>query len=314
MRWLHFFTKRERIGFIGVLSLLLVLLLLIQVESKNYFNQAKFLSEEEISIVKRKDSQAVKDHKTIFKNNDKLQIANKKLFSFDPNTITDAEWLQLGVSERTINTIRKYKEKGGKFYRSEDLLRIYNLDKALAAELLPYVNIKNKRYMNNGISYFKNKDNGKKYLKDTSRRYKHDYTSAYTKKTFTQIYINSADTAILKQIPGIGSTLAKRIVSYRERLGGFYAAEQLAEVFGLPDSTLQKIIPWIIIDQPVKSINLNDEDFKNIKHPYLNANLASVIYNYRIQHGNFKKVEDIKRIYILSDELFNKISPYLNIQ
>ncbi|MDA3613636.1 helix-hairpin-helix domain-containing protein [Polluticaenibacter yanchengensis] len=314
MRWLHFFTKRERIGFIGVLSLLLVLLILIQVENKNYFNQAKFLSEEEMSIVKRKDSQAGNDYKASFKKNDMLQVVNKKLFSFDPNTITDEEWLQLGVSERTINTIRKYKEKGGKFYRSEDLLKIYNLDKALAAELLPYVNIKNNRYRNGYIDYSKNKDNRSKYKKDTSGRYKPNYTSAYTKKVFTQIYINSADTAILKQIPGIGSTLAKRIVSYRDRLGGFYAAGQLAEVFGLPDSTLQKMIPWIIIDQPVKSINLNAEDFKNIKHPYLNANLASVIYNYRMQHGNFKKVEDIKRIYILSDELFNKISPYLNIQ
>ena len=42
--------------------------------------------------------------------------------------------------------------------------------------------------------------------------------------------LNRADTAELKKIPGIGSGIARLIVNYRQRLGGFYQIEQLQEI------------------------------------------------------------------------------------
>ena len=51
----------------------------------------------------------------------------------------------------------------------------------------------------------------------------------------TVIELNQADTLTLKKIPGIGSTFARRIVGYRELLGGFYTVHQLAEVYGIDE-------------------------------------------------------------------------------
>jgi competence protein ComEA len=66
-------------------------------------------------------------------------------------------------------------------------------------------------------------------------------------KTYSTININAADTSAFSTLPGIGSKLANRIITFREKLGGFYSANQVAEVYGLPDSTFLKIKPYLII-------------------------------------------------------------------
>ena len=66
-------------------------------------------------------------------------------------------------------------------------------------------------------------------------------TSRRSAKTDEMVELNSADTTRLKMLRGIGSGYAKMIVAYREKLGGFYKAEQLLEVYKFPDETYQKI-------------------------------------------------------------------------
>ena len=307
MRVIQFLTKGERIGFICLFSFLLLILGLIILKERNYFNEAVLLSDAEMALVKMDEIQSDDEAETVSSDINNLS-KDRKSFYFDPNTITESGWRQLGVSERTITTIQRYKDKGGKFFRSEDLLKIYNIEKSLVNELLPYVRIKSS-YNNDYAKSDKSNDIGK-YKKDSAKWER----PAYVKKTYAQIYINSVDTIALKLIPGVGSALAKRIVNYRDRVGGFYDVGQLSEVYGLPDSTFQKMKPWIIIDEPVRRININSETFKEVRHPYLNYRLADVIYNYRIQHGDFKKVDDIKKIYILDNETFNKIAPYLAVE
>jgi DNA uptake protein ComE-like DNA-binding protein len=49
-------------------------------------------------------------------------------------------------------------------------------------------------------------------------------------------------------------------------------------------------------------------------HPYLRYNLANAIVQYRTQHGNFFSVADIKKIMLVTEEIFNKAAPYLTTQ
>ena len=56
--------------------------------------------------------------------------------------------------------------------------------------------------------------------------------------------VNSADTTALIDLPGIGSKLALRIINFREKLGGFYAIEQLKETYGLPDPAFFPILKY----------------------------------------------------------------------
>ena len=128
------------------------------------------------------------------------------------------------------------------------------------------------------------------------------------------IDINRADTTVFIALPGIGSKLASRIVNYREKLHGFHSVEQVAEVFGLADSTFQKIKPWLVInDTVIAKININTANSDDLKTPYISYNLANAIYQYRLQHGSFTSLEDLKKIMLVSDAVFNKIIPYLTI-
>ena len=116
-------------------------------------------------------------------------------------------------------------------------------------------------------------------------------------------------------MPGIGSKLAQRIITFRDRLGGFYSIEQIKETYGLPDSTFQKIKPKLLLGNPaVKKININTASLDEMKtHPYLRYVLANAIVQYRTQHGNFSTVGDIKKIMAITDDIFNKVSPYLSL-
>jgi len=109
--------------------------------------------------------------------------------------------------------------------------------------------------------------------------------------------------------------LASRIVTFRDKLGGFYSIEQVGETYGLPDSTFQKIKQYLKLDNPsVKKININTATVDELKaHPYIKFSLANPIVAYRNEHGSFSKIEDIKKVMAVTDEIYKKIAPYLSL-
>jgi competence protein ComEA len=233
--------------------------------------------------------------------NYKNYVIKGELFYFDPNTISGADWKRLGVRDKTIATIQNYLSKGGKFYKPEDIGKIWGFFPNEVDRLLPYVQI----------------DESK--LSKPSNYANPSYPQkTYETKTYTPsvVDVNHADTAAFIALPGIGSKLANRIVNYREKLGGFYKVEQIKETFGLQDSTFQKIKDRLVLStKAVTQININTATMEELKaHPYLKQNLAKVIFNYRTQHGNYQTLTDLKKIMIIDEETFAKISPYLTIQ
>lgn len=226
----------------------------------------------------------------------------KRLFYFDPNTISKEEWQQLGLRDNTIRIIQNYISKGGKFKAPSDLQRIYGLRKKEFERLAPYINISEefKKSVDNGFANKKEVEE-KKDLRKTSGR--------------VIIDINMADTSDFIALNGIGSKLAVRIINFREKLGGFYSVDQISETFGLPDSTFQKIKPYLTItNQTIKKIHINAADVELLKtHPYIRYNLANTIVAYRSAHGSFSSIEELKKIMIITEEVYQKISPYLTL-
>ncbi|MBK8521941.1 MAG: helix-hairpin-helix domain-containing protein [Chitinophagaceae bacterium] len=220
-----------------------------------------------------------------------------ELFYFDPNTLSVDGWKKLGVREKTANTIQNYISKGGRFYKPEDISKIWGLRENEVNRLLPYVKIEAKPTMD----YNKYPDQGKAKI--------------YEKPTYTitPCDVNSSDTAAFIALPGIGSKLAARIVAFREKLGGFYKIDQLAETYGLPDSVFQKIKGRLVIgNSSVKKLNINTATVDELKtHPYLRYNIANAVVQYRLQHGSFSTVSDIKKIMMITEEIYNKAAPYL---
>ena len=219
------------------------------------------------------------------------------LFYFDPNTASTEDWKRLGIREKTIGTITNFLAKGGHFYKPEDIGKIWGLREEEVQRLLPYVQIAGKE--KNTYNFPEKNDAAKKTEKHNNAP--------------VSIDINNADSAAFISLPGIGSKLSQRIINFRDKLGGFYKVEQVAETFGLPDSTFQKIRPTLqIFNAAIKQININTATLEELKaHPYIRYNIATAIIQYRNQHGNFSTLNDLKKIMLVTEEVFNKISPYL---
>lgn len=230
--------------------------------------------------------------------------ANSKgeLFDFDPNTLDADGWKRLGVRGKTIKTIQNFLAKGFKFKKPEDIRKVYGLRRGDAERLIPYIHISQKEaFTNRSFANTGNTPRAPDSVREIKRR--------------QIIDINTADTSAFISLPGIGSKLAARIINFRQKLGGFSSVTQLGETYGIADSTFQAIKPRLQCNNPaLKTININTADIDELRiHPYLRWNIANAIVNYRQQHGDYKSIEDIKKIDIITDELYNKISPYLVI-
>ncbi len=212
-------------------------------------------------------------------------------FNFNPNHLSPEKWKQLGLSKNQIKTILHYEEKGGKFYKKEDLKKIYSISQAEYDILEPFITIPESR-----------KDTF--YVKEN-----------YAKKAPIHIELNSADTSELVLLKGIGSGFAKSIVKYREKLGGFYHKNQLLEVWGMDSVRLNKIYGSVSVNPSlIRKININAGDIKSLmKHPYIDFYLARSIINYRKLNGRFTSLQQIQLISGMYKELYAKLEPYLTL-
>jgi competence protein ComEA len=217
-----------------------------------------------------------------------------RLFYFDPNTLDAEGWQQLGIREKTALTIQNYTAKGGHFYKPEDIGRIYGLSKTDVERLLPWVQI----------------------TPDTTRYAKTAFKNEERTALPTIVDVNTADTTALKALPGIGTWLAKRIVNFRDKLGGFYAVTQVAETRNLPDSTWQKIKDRLVCNPAsIRKININTADTALLRaHPYIDKSLANNLVQYRNQHGTYHVLADLKKLALMRDDLFEKLLPYITIE
>jgi competence ComEA-like helix-hairpin-helix protein len=123
--------------------------------------------------------------------------------------------------------------------------------------------------------------------------------------------LNSGDTTDFMKFKGIGSGYAKRIIKFREMLGGFANAEQIRETYGLPPETVDEILKYGFLKDGVKKLKINQLSLSELRHPYLKYFQAKAIIAYREQHGAFKNSEDLKQIKILDEATILKISPYI---
>jgi competence protein ComEA len=223
----------------------------------------------------------------------------KSLFFFDPNTTTEADWKKLGLPEKTIATLQKYLSKGGKIKKPEDLQKIYGFPKEAYEKLHPYVRIN------------ETKEAGKK---NVTVNFQENKLFIGKPKEIKRVFINHADSSQWEALPGIGPRLASRIILFRTKLGGFYSINQVAETFGLPDSTFQKIKPYLETDNLLSPVTLdiNHASQEELQaHPYLTYQLARLIIAYRNQHGPFTQKEEIRKLALMTPELFARLAPYI---
>ena len=216
-------------------------------------------------------------------------------FQFDPNTISGDSLALLGFPKWQVSAFLKFRgDRRTTFHRPEDLRRVSALDSTLVALTLPLIDI---------------------------APFPSNLAPATSPRTYlpppplASVDINTADTTLLKSIPGIGSYYAGRLVRFRDLLGGFNSLEQVATTRSLPDSTFQKMAPYLQLGPIRRLIDLNRATEEDLyRHPYINRKLARVVVRYREQHGPFTGPDDLRRIRILREETLTQLLPYLSFE
>jgi competence ComEA-like helix-hairpin-helix protein len=303
-----YFTRKEKNGILFTVCIVLILALLPRLYVFFFPEKIPPATDlrEELALLRSMESDSAE--KKYYHYNKETRAVNTKakkeyqytdngpaiFFEFDPNQLPATGWKKLGLKDKTIATIQKYISKGGKFREPADIKKIWGIPEVLAEKLLPYVKIKKSESLLNG---------SRKTVEGPGK------ISIENKP----VDINLADSVAFEKLPGIGYRLASRIILFREKLGGFYSVAQLAETFGLPDSTFQKIKGRIVMENPViRKINLNTATVEELKiHPYIRYKLAAAIVQYRNQHGRYQAVDEIKKIMLVDEEVYHKLSPYL---
>jgi len=297
------FSRKERKGIISLMMIILLLVLLdffLDYFIPEHKTQRDSKFKKEIlafeSSLKTKDinkTEAFNHYTPEEKGNNKVA----ELFFFDPNTATRYELARLGLSDKQINTLKKYLTKGGEFYKKEDLKKIYGIGESTYNRLKDYIDIEKKQDNKPVIS-----------RKNTLQ----DQPIEILKKV--KIDLNEADTSQLILLKGIGSIYAGRICKYRELLGGYVSIDQLTEVYGLPEMTVSNMEDKVKIDSlNIQRINVNKAEFKDIiKHPYIDKYQTQAILKYREIKGSISDLNELSVNNIFTIEELRKLKPYLS--
>lgn len=220
-------------------------------------------------------------------------------FPFDPNTATREELAGLGLPERLAGNILKYREKGGRFREPESLKKIYGMEEDTYLALAPFIRIG---------------EPARLPRKAEAAESEEERPQAYSAVPATPVAIdiNRADEQAWQQLYGIGPGYARRIVRFREKLGGFAYIGQVGETYGLPDSTFQQILPQLRMSPVFRKLHINTADAETLKaHPYLDWRMANAIVNYRAQHGPFVGMEDLHKVKALPTDVVERLEAYV---
>ncbi len=276
------FSANEKRGILVLIFIMLISLASPRILKK--FKRKKASEEVKISYLqyKKKINQIQREKKS----------GMKHAFVFDPNTINIEEAKKLPIPNYLVKRMINFREKAGPYKQKEDLIKLYGMTTEYYNRIVDYMKI-------NEVDELPEK-------------------KIHKREAMLKVDINLADSTEFTALKGIGPVYASRIIKYRELLGGYVRKDQVLEVYGISDSLFDILEPSLELSNSneMKRINLNKAGFDQIKkHPYLrNYNLARAIINYRSMHGDFQSLDDLKKIHLINDSIYLRISPYLKIE
>ncbi len=288
-----YFTRSERY----VLSLCAVILLLPLAFMAGGFMKGNSDGEEgcaeDTLICQPTDSDSAYHHRRYaYSRRDTTPVV---LRPFDPNTADSATLVSLGLKPWMARNILKYRARGGRFRKADDFARVYGLEEGQFEMLRPFITISGE---------------ASRPARDTIRLLTISRDSLAKYPEGTLLPINLSDTAELKLIPGVGSGIARMIVGYRNRLGGFYSVDQLAEIHLRVDILRQ----WLVEDtMTLRKININRSSVAFMSHhPYISRSQAAAIYEYRRKRGDISSLDDIRLLDEFSESDIERLSHYVS--
>ena len=316
MEPLFYFTRKERRAIIVLVALITGFMIAHPLlPSRPVMASADFQS-----LRSRIDSMA----KEQVKAEESLYVISK---TFDVNEVTSSGLQGMGLSQTISDRWIKYREAIGGFREFSQVRKIYGLDTIWYSQALPFMSIRKKKdhdiktqskvlrttyavLSGNDEAAMKSEKSEVRIRQDsTVKKYYKNPAPARTEET---IDINLANEWQWQLLYGIGPYYAKRIITFRDKLGGFASIGQVAETYGLPDSTFQKIKEDLTISPINRRISINSVTADSLKlHPYISRKQANILARYRDQHGPYSSAQDFYKVKVFDSAFVKRIEPYL---
>lgn len=275
---------------------------------------------------------------TLMRNGAIPNLAEAESFPFDPNTADSTQLRRLGLSQFQIQNIYKYRAKGGAYHRPEQFKKLYGMTVAQWRHLQPLIRIGEEyQYLADTDEAYNPSTDGYPQQNHTAQRtYGHpnktnagegEYEEGHNSRSYNGAYrdttlyphklkagetinLNTADTTALKRIPGIGSYFARKIVQYREKLGGFTSLAQLEDMENIPLG----IESYLTLGQATpRKIRINHATLRELNaHPYLSYYQARVIANHIHQFGPIRNFQALSLYEEFTEKDFKRLAPYVD--
>ncbi len=233
-------------------------------------------------------------YKSKFNNSsyDKDVFTPDSLFKFNPNTATDKELEALGLSQKQAKNIINYRKKSNGFKTKSDLKKIYSIGDEEYAILEDYIDLP------------ENISSEKRKKQEVQKKKQKVDINTFSEQDFKQLEEK------------FWQYNARKIVKYRNLLGGYVHPDQLLELRGMKKHFYEKVKNQITpIKQKPKLININFASEKEFAaHPYIKKYDAEAIVKFRDHNGAFKKISDLRKHKLISETNYKKLKPYLIVR
>lgn len=284
------FSKEQQRGILGLF------LIIIAIQVVSFF--VDFKTTPKVNLEEQKWL-ALNSEINALENQQNQQLV--KIYPFNPNFITDYKGYKLGMSVAELDKLQAFRKENKYVNSAEEFQAVTGVSDSLLAVMSPYFKfpdwVKNKEaskpvpFSNKNSAYFSKKE--KLVVKD----------------------INQATQEDLIKINGIGEAISKRILKFKESLGGFVSMEQMKDVWGLSPEVIEQLNTSFKVGAlpNFKKVDINNASVKELtQFPYFKYNLAREIVIYRSMNGDIKNASDLIKIKGMTLENANIIALYLD--
>lgn len=282
------FSNSQRGGILVLIFLIFALLCIFYFVNFSGESHLDNDSSEIIALQSEMDSLAIVE----------IESQKPKIYPFNPNFITDFKGYTLGMSNDEIDRLLNYRQEGKWINSTADFKKVTNVSDSLLNVISPY--FKFPEWVNNPKPSFP-KNN----------------TESFKNYSGPKLDLNTATEEQLIEVYGIGEALSKRIIAYREKLGGFSDDRQLYNVFGLNEEVVKKIQERFTVKTPkkIEKMNINKVSASDIATvPGITFELAKKIWEFRKLHEGIQNFSELSNIEGLSQRKLDEIQLYLYIE
>ena len=216
----------------------------------------------------------------------KEQARIRIIHPFDPNDVSDTFLRAMNLPEDVIQQWTRRLEWGRRFRTATDLWQLPAMDSALWEQLAPALIFPSPQ----------------KQPQQTPKQ----------APSMTRRNLNLASEDVLRRYAP--PWLARRIIKYRQLLGGFVRWEQLRDVYGLKPSTVPRLRRHFFLpNTPLRRIHVNRASFYTLRrHPYISETMARKLVEWRRWNGPIPSLDTLAALW--PADTFERLRPYLTVE